>query len=124
MTDDQKRRIANELLKLPGFPSRPDLADVPEEIKNTLVHLAEKQNELMIDLHAKHLTEDQLRSQLVFYQSEIGKSILDAKTKIQEEFQRQLPAIMAELNDPEPDPDNLKPGQVILSSGALKRTKK
>lgn len=100
MSQDDKWKMAERLVELilkDSFPPklRPNAPALMKEMLNTV---GNKVNDLQVELHAKHYSEDQLRTLLNFYESDMGASILLAQSDISTEFKSRFSEISADVN--------------------------
>jgi len=100
MNQDEKWVMAEKLVDLivkDTFPP-PITTNAPAQMKAMHKAAQDKNNKLQVELHAKHYSDDQLRTLLKFYESEMGTSILHAQAEITAEFTNQIPELIAEMN--------------------------
>jgi len=88
MANLNKLEKAEKLVELTGsvISRRKFDSSTPKKHVDLRRALEEDSRELQIELRTKHYSEEQLDALLDFYESEIGKSILQANERIRVEF--------------------------------------
>ena len=91
-----KARKLFELTDTGKFPPvRPNAPPKLQEIKKAL---ANGYRDLRIRLFTEHYTEEQLDALLEFYESDLGRSILQAQAKIEDNFKEEFSRFMQSLD--------------------------
>ena len=103
MTSNEKRKAAENLLQLIRFHkmflSEAHLnKEVPTHIQKMRNEFTEKKYEIMIDLYAEHFSEEQLQSQIVFYESAEGQALTDVKMTIRDNFVSRIRDLIEKTN--------------------------
>ncbi len=105
MTPEDKARKAEQLFDLMVRDSFPDLttAGASGKLLELQKELGNRFRKLHIELRLKHFTDEQLEALLSFYDSDLGKSIIDAELQIREEFSMLMKGVTEELDSEKPD---------------------
>jgi hypothetical protein len=107
MTNQEKRQAALHLLELRGSFGAP--RNLPPG--HPLLSQLEKMRGVMAELYSEHFSDQQLQAQLDFYESDLGKSIVETEFKFQEHFVERMneeaskqssasPALMSAISMP------------------------
>ena len=98
MEQKTKRQLAREYLRIVRAAELPDFgAQYPsnaEETSNT----KKRYFDVLTDLYVEHFTEEQLLSQLDYYRSEIGQSIVRVHSKLKTQYPQLLAQISEQLD--------------------------
>ena len=103
MSSNEKRKAAENLLQLMRFHemyfSEAHLnKDVPTHIIKMRNEFIDKQYEIIIDLCAEHFSDEQLQSQIVFYESDEGQALIDVKMTIRNNFVSRIMDLIEKTN--------------------------
>ena len=99
MSTDYKKELAGRLLEAKGEWSLQDQAHVPEKVDEMRRKVIGRQRNLYVELYAEFFSEDELIAELDFYESDIGKSIVQNRKMMNEEFQCRARRAFADLNE-------------------------
>jgi len=91
---ERKRDIAEKLLELTHQTEQLEYDGASGVMTPVLAQLREKQRTLMLELYVEYYSEEQLRSELAFYTSEIGESIVKARSEIAKRLREKLPELV------------------------------
>lgn len=100
MSQDQKLDMARDLLRTIGAVERPDLGSQSDVHAEMFEDFTKRHLDALVELYVEHFTEEQLQSQLDYYRSEIGQSILAAQSDIKKQYPQMLTKISEQLNEP------------------------
>jgi len=70
-------------------------ATIETGIPSSTVSVEEKSRAYQIELRAKHMTEEQIDALIAFYESDMGRSIIESSAKISREFKENFHKRMA-----------------------------
>lgn len=99
MSQDQKRDMACELLRITGAADPPDFGSQSNAHADMIENYTKLQLDALTDLYVEHFTREQLQSQLDYYRSEIGQSILRVQSDINKQYPQMLTKISEQLNE-------------------------
>ena len=115
MADQQKRQAAMNLLVLRRWGAAEPPPKLPAELNEVRLRHLEKLRGVMADLYSECFSEQQLKALLDFYGTEMGKSILDAESRIASRFQEQLRYLAPQLNEEASKRSNSALGTVLTN---------
>ena len=105
MDSERKRDIAEKLLELTHQTEQLEYDGASGVMTPVLAQLREKQRTLMLELYVEYYSEEQLRSELAFYTSEIGESIVKARSEIAKRLREKLPELVKGIGHSESSGD-------------------
>ena len=108
MDTEKKRLLAAELLGLTRDGIQLEGYSVDESMRDHRQRFQKAQRIALLDLYVKHYSEDQLQAQIDFHTSDMGKSILKARTEFAKEFRELLPSIVKEFGQTELSSEQLR----------------
>ena len=99
MESEEKPKLAKLLIQITAIARGSTSSDLPEEIRVEIDEMRNQHDQVYAALYAEHFSTEQLQSQIRFYQSDFGRSILKVRKMIQEKF----PERLAQFNNMEQD---------------------
>jgi hypothetical protein len=100
VTNHDKQQAALELVRLRRLLSRAGLRDnAPAQIKQLRERHLEQLQAVMAQLYAEHFSDEQLQALLDFYESDLGKAIIETESEISKQFQERVKELAAQLNE-------------------------
>ena len=108
MDTEKKRLMAVELLEITRDGIQLESDAISEPMRDHRQRFEDAQRTVLLDLYVKHYSEDQLQAQIDFHTSDMGKSILKARTEFAKEFRELLPSIVKEFGQTELSSEQLR----------------
>ena len=116
MPAEDKHKLVEELVDL-SVRDVMNSADLSSNLGNEITsRMRGKIRQEQIDLRMKHFEIDQIKALLEFYRTEMGKSILESQSRIEQELAEGISVLSAEVNQEVLDEIqagrlNIKPGK-------------
>src|SRR5687768_17089252 len=119
MNSDEKWRLAQTLAALSPSPFAPRVSrgDVPDgPLKHFLEVLRQRQSLIVAETYQEHLSQDEMRELVRFFQSELGLSFMKTCSVLRERMRKALPTLQAEAaSDAGIDVNDRQMGRALMS---------
>ncbi len=109
--------MAYKLLDLSGFGDERRMPNHPSEQVELIELVISKERDLLARLYAEHFSEEALDRQLAVFDGKVGASIIEARRRVSEAYQKDVHAVHSELENDEPGRSLLR----VLTSGKQRR---
>ena len=99
MNDQEKKQAAMNLMMLRRSWKAAPVPNWPDEVNESHQRYFETLRGAMAEVYSECFTDEQLQALLDFYGSEMGRSIVDAESKLAPRFQERLHDVSQKLNE-------------------------